>query len=61
MFTQVLNDAKGFVREHKSVIYFAVIALVLDHFMFKDAFRTRLHAIVEKMVAKVEAKIEEVK
>ena len=57
MFSEVAKDVKSFVLEHRSILYFIAIALVADHLLFKDAFRTRLQSIVEKIIAKVEDKV----
>lgn len=57
MFTEVASDVKSFLLEHRSMIYFLALALIVDHLFFKDAFRHRLQGMVDKMVSKVEAKI----
>ena len=57
MFQEVANDVKGFVRENKSLIYFIALALLVDHFFFHGKLKERLHTMVEKMVAKAEAKV----
>ena len=57
MFKEVVADIKGFILEHRGIIYFVVIALVVDHFFFNGAFKARLQAMADKMVTKVEEKI----
>lgn len=57
MFKEVVGDVKGFVLEHRSVIYFIVAALMIDHFFFKGAFKMRLQGMADKVVTKVEEKI----
>lgn len=57
MFKEVVGDVKGFVLEHRSIIYFIVAALMVDHFFFKGAFKARLQGMADKVVTKVEEKI----
>lgn len=57
MFAEVARDVKSFVLEHRSILYFLAIALVVDHLLFKDAFRHRLQSIVDKIITKVEDKV----
>ena len=57
MFSEVARDVKSFLLEHRGVIYFIAIALIVDHLFFKDAFRHRLQAMADKMVQRVEDKI----
>lgn len=57
MIQEMAGDIKKFVRENKSLIYFVVLALIVDHVFFKGAFKERLQKMAEKMVAKVEDKI----
>ena len=57
MFTEVARDIKSFLLEHRSTLYFIAIALILDHLLFKDAFRHRLQGMADKMITKVEEKV----
>lgn len=57
MFSEVASDIKTFLIEHRSIIYFVALALIVDHLFFKDAFRHRLQGMADRIVAKVEAKI----
>lgn len=54
MFGEIATDMKSFILEHRSVLYFLAIALVLDHVLFKDAFKHRLQGIVDKIIQKAE-------
>ena len=60
VFSQIAGDVKGFIIEHKAVIYFVAAAILIDHFMFKGAFRSRLQDVADKLVKRVEAKVAEV-
>lgn len=57
MFGEIARDLKSFVLEHRSTLYFLAIALILDHVLFKDAFRNRLQSVVDKIITKVEDKV----
>ena len=61
MFGEIVKDVKGFVIEHRGAIYFVAIALLIDHFVFAGAFKDRLKAMAEKIVGKIEQKIEDAK
>lgn len=57
MFREITGDVKTFIVEHRSIIYFVAAALIIDHFVFRGAFKARLQAMAEKIVARVEEKI----
>lgn len=57
MFKEITSDVRGFILEHRSIIYFLVFALLIDHLIFRGVFKARLESMVDKMVAKVEDKI----
>jgi hypothetical protein len=57
LFQEIKNDVTGFIREHRGVIYFIALALLIDHFIFKGVFKTRLQAMLESLIAKVENKV----
>lgn len=57
MFKEITADVKGFILEHRGVIYFIAFALIFDHFIFRGAFKARLQSMAERIVAKVEEKI----
>ena len=59
VFSEIAKDVKSFVIEHRGTLYFIAIALVLDHLLFKDAFRHRLQGMADKVITKVEAKIDQ--
>lgn len=58
MFKEITTDIKGFLLEHRGVIYFIAAALILDHFFFRGAFKARLQGMADKVVTKVEEKIQ---
>lgn len=58
MFKEITTDIKAFVLEHRGVIYFIAFALILDHVFFRGAFKSRLQGMADRLVAKVEEKIQ---
>lgn len=58
MFKEVTTDIKNFILEHRGIIYFIVAALVVDNLFFKGAFKARLQAMADRVVTKVEEKIQ---
>lgn len=58
MFGQVQTDLKKFILEHKSTIYVVASLLLVDHFFFEGKFRHRLHDMMNKLLNKVEHKID---
>lgn len=59
MLQEVASDIKGFIREHRGMLYFIIIALLVDHFVFAGAFKERLKALCENIVGKVEQKVKD--
>jgi hypothetical protein len=58
MFKAIACDVKSFILEHRAVIYFIAAALLLDHFFFRGAFKARLQGMADRLVTKVEEKIQ---
>lgn len=52
------SDLKGFLVEHKSAIYMIAVLFLADHILFQGAFRERLHGLMNKLLGKVEAQID---
>lgn len=53
----LLSAAKGFINENRNIFFWLATAFLLDHFLFKGAFRERFKNIVEGMIKKVEEQI----
>lgn len=53
----ILSALKGFINENRNVFFWLATAFLLDHFLFKGAFRERFKNIVEGMIKKVEDQI----
>jgi len=58
MLKTVGSDLKGFIAEHKSVIYWIAVMFLLDHVLFQGTFRERLHGLMNKLLGKVESQID---
>ena len=61
MLNEVSSDIKCFVKDNRHVIYWIAVAFLADQLFFKGAFRERIHAMVEKLISKVEKKVEDAK
>lgn len=59
MITEVVKDLKQFVRDHKSTVYVIAILLIVDHFMFNGAMKEKLQSLMQNLIGKVEAKLNE--
>ena len=57
MFQEIKNDVSTFIKEHRGVIYFIALALLVDHFIFKGIFTARLQVMLESLIKKVEDKV----
>ena len=57
MFQEVKNDVTTFIKEHRGVIYFIALFLLVDHVIFKGVFKARLQSMAEALITKVEAKV----
>lgn len=61
MFQEVKNDVTTFIKEHRGVIYFVALTLLIDHLIFKGVFKARLQNMMESLISKVESKVSEAK
>lgn len=61
MFSEAAGDLKKFIKEHKSLIYWVLVLLIVDHFFFKGAFKEKLTSMMHKLVGKVESKLDDAK
>lgn len=54
----VVGDTRAFIAEHKNIIYTIAILFLVDHFIFDGGFRNKLKSLMDKMINKVESKID---
>lgn len=57
MLTEIAGDMKKFVKDHKSVIYWVAVLLLVDHVFFQGAFKEKLKTMMGKLVGRVEEKL----
>ena len=53
----IIDDIKAFVAEHRKIIYFVLILLIIDRFFLKRALENRIRAMAEKLLGTVENKL----
>lgn len=61
MLSEVAKDMRGFVKEHKSMIYWVLVLFMLDHFFFQGSFKAKLKSMMDNLVGKIESKINDAK
>ena len=54
----IIDDIKAFIAEHRQIIYFVVILIVIDRFLLGRRLETRIKAMAEKLLGTVEAKLD---
>ena len=54
----ILDDIKAFIIEHRNIIYFVVILLLVDRFLLGGKLTDRIKNIAENLLSVVEKKIE---
>ncbi len=52
-----MNYVKEYFVKHRELIMGLSIIVLLDHFIFKDAFKAKLQKIVANLLDKTEAKL----
>lgn len=55
---ELIKDAKDFIKEHKGLFYWIALIALADHFIFEGTFRDKLKSIVQKMIGKLETKVD---
>lgn len=58
MFGEFKKDVKGFMGEHKGLIYSIIGLYLLDHFLLEGKLKAKLLDLANRMVGKVEGKID---
>lgn len=48
----IMDSIKDFLKQHRNVILWLILAAALDHFLLKGAFRARIKSIVMNAVNK---------
>jgi len=57
MNNTVTSDIKNFVKEHRQIIYWVVLALIVDHVFLNGQLRSKIKNIIQGLLNKAEASI----
>ena len=55
---KMLDNVKGYVEKHKDIIFTLGLIILVDHFLFKGALRSRVKDSIEGVLKNVENKIQ---
>ena len=53
----VTTDVKGFVKDHRQIIYYTVLALLIDHFFLNGQLTAKIKNIMQGLLTKAEETI----
>lgn len=54
----MIDDIKAFIKEHRGIIYFVVILLIIDRFFLDGKMTHKIRAMAEKFFTVVEKKLD---
>lgn len=54
----MIDDVKEFIKEHRSIIYFVVVLLLIDRFLLDGKLTTKIKGMAERLLGAVEKKID---
>ena len=57
MNNTVTSDIKNFIKEHRQIIYWVVLALIVDHVFLNGQLTTKIKNIIQGLLNKAEASI----
>jgi len=57
MNNTVTNDIKNFIKEHRQIIYWVVLALIVDHIFLNGQLTTKIKNIMQTLLNKAESSI----
>lgn len=57
MNNTVTSDIKNFVKEHRQIIYWVVLALIVDHVFLNGQLRSKIKNIIQSLLNKAETSI----
>lgn len=58
MFNTIKNTFNQFLEENKMIIVWIAVLILADHFLLKGKYRVELQNIVQKIISKIEKKLE---
>lgn len=53
----IINDIREFIKENRNIVYWLIVVILLDHFLFEGKFREKIKSVVEGCLNKVEKQI----
>lgn len=53
----IIEDAKAFIHEHKSVIYTIILVLLVDHFFLNGRLKAKIQEVAHRFLNEAEKKI----
>lgn len=56
----MIDDIKAFIKEHRSIIYFVLVLLIIDRFLLGGKLTDRIKNMAERLLGVVEKKIDTV-
>jgi hypothetical protein len=57
MNNTVTSDIKNFIKEHRQIVYWVVLALIVDHLFLNGQLRSKIKNIIQGLLNKAEASI----
>lgn len=54
----MFQNVKGYFNKHQDMIFTTALVILVDHFVFKGAFREKIKALVDKFLVAAEKKLE---
>jgi hypothetical protein len=57
MNNTVTSDIKNFIKEHRQIIYWVVLALIVDHVFLNGQLRAKIKNIIQSLLNKAEASV----
>lgn len=54
---RLMDELRGYIREHRNVLFTVVLVLLLDHLFFEGAMRERLKQLLSGMLTKAEGSL----
>lgn len=54
---EIITDIREFIKENRNIVYWIIVVLLLDHFVFEGKFRKKVKSVVEGCLNKVEKQI----
>jgi hypothetical protein len=57
MNNTVTSDIKNFIKEHRQIVYWVVLALIVDHVFLNGQLRSKIKNIIQGLLNKAEASI----